>query len=294
MEEPEKSEPVTVQRSYHLSLSDGNRWCFSADHRNTHVLDNLARIMRLNQGIVNGSPRLIFCSNGSNRGKGANRHTNTHKPFRFWKHNGGPDVFCETNDNRGLEIQYLHMWHGLLPIYRQSVRKGGLAIHGALTELNGEGFLIIAPSGGGKSTCYHRFPGYWQPLCDDEALVVLDEQKKYRAHPFPTWSDYLWKRSQRTWNVQYSVPLKGLFFLEKADIDTVESLGEGKAVVLMNASANQVFEKYYRILNKKDQRTLRQRFFKNTCRMAKQIPSYRLCVSRDDKFWEKMEKVLDR
>ncbi len=285
----EKPTPRTVQRSYHLSLSDGNRWCFSADHRNTHVLENLARIMRLNQGSLNSSPNLIFCSKRSGKEKGANKNTHTYKPFRFWKHNDGQDLFCETSDNRGLEIQYLHMWYGLLPIYQQSSNIGGLAVHGALAELNGEGFLMVAPGGAGKSTCYRRFPNYWQPLCDDESLVVLDERKKYRAHPFPTWSNYLWKRSRMTWDVQHSVPLKGLFFLEKADNDTVESLGGGKAAGLLNASTNQVFEKYCRVMNKQNQRILRQMLFKSVCRMAKQIPSYRLRVSRHGRFWEKME-----
>lgn len=284
-------ERLSTERTFCLALSDGNRWCFSADHHNTPVLDNLARIMRLKKGALNGSSRLIFCSNGSNREKGASKDTKAFRPFRFRKHDGGTDLFCEAGGSRGPEIQYLHMWHGLFPIYRQSVHKEGLAIHGALAELNGEGFLLVAPGGAGKSTCSRRFPDYWQPLCDDEALVVLNANNEYRVHPFPTWSDYLWKRARRTWDVQSSVPLKGLFFLEKATIDAVEPMGAGKTVVLTNASANQVFDKYYRLVNKKDKRTLRRAVFKNACRMAKRIPSYRLRVSLDGRFWEEMEAV---
>jgi len=138
-----------------------------------------------------------------------------------------------------------------------------------------------------------RLPEHWRTLCDDEALVVADRQEKYRAHPFPTWSEYLWKRSQKTWNVQYSVPLSAIFFLEQSGTDTIEPLGEGHAAVLITESASQIYEKFWRKSDQKDQREFREELFNNACTMAKKIPCYRLYVSLNGRFWEKMEDVLE-
>ena len=170
--------------------------------------------------------------------------------------------------------------------------KGGLPFHAGLVELDGLGVLLAASGDKGKSTCCRRLPDYWKPLCDDEALVVLDKQKKYRVHPFPTWSDYLWNRSKKTWKVQYSVPLSGVFFLEQSEADEVVPVGEGQATVLLSESAMQICQKFWKSLDREDQRLFRKELFNNACEMAKQIPAYLLRVSRNGRFWEKIEQVL--
>lgn len=182
----------------------------------------------------------------------------------------------------------------ILPIYRQSIAQGGLPIHAGLAELNGRGVLLSAPSGTGKSTCCRRLPEYWRPLCDDETLVVLDPPKKYRAHPFPTWSDYFWKHSTMTSDVQYSVPLTSVFFLEQAVTDGIESMGQGKAALMLYESARQACHKFSRLLNSDDQRKLNYQIFNNACAIAKEVPAYRLYVSLHGKFWTEIEQVLSR
>ena len=159
-------------------------------------------------------------------------------------------------------------------------------------ERAGQGFLLVASGGKGKSTCCRRLPDDWRPLCDDEALVVLNEEKNYQAHPFPTWSDHLWQRSDNTWNVEYSVPLMGIFFLEQSEADAVEPLGEGRAAVLMTESAAQICEKFWRNLAEEDQKKHRTELFDNACEMAQRIPAYRLKMSLEGRFWEKMEEVI--
>jgi hypothetical protein len=44
---------------------------------------------------------------------------------------------------------------------------------------------------------------------------VFDKQKKYHAYHFPTWSNYL-KFSSDSYNVQYSVLISCIFFLEQS------------------------------------------------------------------------------
>ncbi len=258
----------------------------------------------------NGSPKLIFSSAADAPpalnigasfvaarlnlwGRNTGWHIDDPASIHNWNTESIPDILCElTHHEEFEEIHFLNMWYALLPVYQRSVSLGGLPFHAGLVELNGLGVLLAASSDKGKSTCCCRLPEYWQPLCDDETLVVLDTEKRYRAHPFPTWSEYLLKRSEKTWNVQYSVPVSAIFFLEQSATDELEPLGEGTAAVLMTESAAQIYEKFLRNMGKNDQQSFRKVLFNNACKMSKQIPSYRLHVSLHGRFWEKMEEAL--
>ena len=100
------------------------------------------------------------------------------------------------------------------------------------------------------------------------------------------------KCAKNTWNVQYSLPLSGVFFLEQSDADEVIPVGEGQAAVLMSESSSQICQKFWRTLDIEDQRLFRNELFNNACDMAKHIPAYHLSVSRHGRFWEKIEQVL--
>lgn len=309
MNHPQSS---SLSIEYFLTLSDGCSWWLSGVNESVRWVDKLATIMELKESRSNGSPKLIFSSEVASNGtinrasdcvaaklsySGPNAGLSISHPdsFRVWRYNNTPDVVCEVKDNdESAEIEIINMWFALHPIYQRSMCVGGLPFHAGLIELDGRGFLLAARGDTGKSTCCRRLPDYWKPLCDDEALVVFDKQKKYRAHPFPTWSDYLWKHSEKTWNVQYSVPLTGVFFIEQSEVDEIKPLGEGQAAVLMAESATQVCRKFWRTSAREDQRPFRMEIFNNACRMAKQIPAYRLCVSLYGEFWEKMEQVIGR
>lgn len=265
--------------------------------------------MELKESKLDGSPKLIFsleaaggisnkkasyvAASLSSCGQDVGWVVNDPASFRIWHTGNIPDVVCEVKfHDQVTETQFLNMWYALLPIYKRSIHKGGLPLHAGLAELAGQGILLAAPGDKGKTTCCRRLPAYWQPLCDDEALVVLDQQNTYRAHPFPTWGDYLNKRKEKTWNVQYSIPLAGIFFINHSDTDTVEPLGEGKAAILITESSMQVCEKFWRKSDQKDQREFREELFNNASKIAKKIPAYRLSVSRHGRFWEKIEQVL--
>jgi SynChlorMet cassette protein ScmC len=300
---------ISPQVEYCLTLSDGYRWWLSGVDERVSWVDKLATIMELKESRLSGSPKIIFSSKVASDStmnrtsafvtakfsyRDANSGLSISKPdsCRIWYHNNIPDVVCNVKNNESAEIEIINMWFALQPIYQRSMYRGGLPLHAGLVELDGQGILLAAPGDTGKSTCCHRLPDHWQPLSDDESLVVLDKNKRYRAHPFPTWSDYLLKRSEKTWNVQYSLPLSGVFFLEQSATDEAVSLGEGQAAVLMNESASQVCERFWRALTRKDQRPFREEIFNNACEMAKQIPAYRLRVSLHGRFWEKMEQAL--
>jgi len=305
----EKLDSVLINRAFHLSLSDGTSWCLRGDHPNFQLTRKLATIMELDEGAINGSHELIFCKSANthvvlNRmidsppSKSCSYGGRSYLPFyyhrtlRLWCNNSIPDFECEVLFNNGAKIDFISMWFALHPIYQRSICKGGLPFHAGLVELDGRGALLAGSGDTGKSTCCLRLPDHWKPLCDDETLVVFDKQKKYRAHPFPTWSDYIWRQSEKTLDVQYSVPLSKVFFLEQSDIDEVVPIGEGEAALLMSESAMQICEKFWRNASEEEQRKSREKLFNNACKMAKQIPAYRLGVSRHGRFWEKMEQVL--
>jgi SynChlorMet cassette protein ScmC len=309
MNQPQSS---SLSVEYSLTLSDGCSWLLSGINESVRWVDKFATILELEKSRLNGSPKLIFsskvASNGtinrtsdcvaanlSYRAPNAGWSVSHPDSLRVWCYKNTPDLVCEVeNNHESPEIEIINMWLALHPIYQRSMCVGGLPFHAGLIELDGQGVLLAAPGNTGKSTCCCRLPNYWKPLCDDEALVVFDKQKRYRAHPFPTWSDYLWKDSKKTWNVQYSVPLTGVFFLEQAAVDEIKRIGEGQAAVLMAESATQVCEKFWRRLAREDQRSFRKEVFNNACKMAKQIPAYRLCVSLHDEFWEEIEQVIGR
>ena len=216
-----------------------------------------------------------------------------HKSLKVWCHESIPDVICEVCDHITHDEEIMNMWNALQPIYQQAQKTGGLPLHGALLELDGKGIIIAAPGGTGKSTCCRRVPAYWNHLCDDELLIVNDKKSgRYRAHPFPTWSDYLWRGSEKTWEVEYSVPVQAVFFLERAETDEVAAVGSGQAAILINQSATQVCHKFWGNVDKEHRRELTQQLFNNACTLAKAIPAYTLKATLEGRFWEEIEQQL--
>ena len=193
-------------------------------------------------------------------------------------------------DGDGQDIQMMRM--ALQPIYQRSQDTGGLPLHAALVEQNGFGILLAAQGGIGKSTCCRRLRGPWRALCDDEALIVRDHKQGYLVHPFPTWSDYLLKRSKQTWNVQRYLPMSAIFFLEQSGADAVVPIGQGQASVLLYQSAMQVCSRNWMNLNRDGLSMLRKQLFENACDLVQRIPTFKLQVSLEGEFWEEMEKVL--
>ena len=122
--------------------------------------------------------------------------------------------------------------------------------------------------------------------------MLSNDAKRYIAHPFPTWSDYFRKRSERTWDVQKHIPVSALFFLEQSEEDEVIPLGKGEAAVLAQQLAMQVCYRYFIQLDHEQVRNRKEMLFENACDLAKTVPAFKLGVSLRGRFWEKMESVL--
>lgn len=290
--------------NYHLCLGDGSRWILSFDADCRSWGERFAGIMKLEEAKTNGFRPICFRrispkSNGTPFPWNADRTQARANPFfndrtsRLWCYEDRPDILCEMepcDDDESVGV--INMWNALTPVYLECIGRGGLPFHAALVEKDGYGCLLAAPGGTGKSTCAGRIGEPWKALCDDESLIVASEENHYRAHPFPTWSDYLWKRGEPTWNVQYSVPLAALFFLERSEKDEAEPLGQANTAVRINESSVQICRRFLLRMNKHQQRHLKTALFANACRLARTLPAYRLGVSLKGKFWKEMEKVV--
>jgi SynChlorMet cassette protein ScmC len=295
--------------AYAMLLANGQGWRITATDGARPWLQKLASIMELEACDQNGYPKLIFIRRDRNKeGRqepisclgpniGRNLPSSGWKARRLpalqtWSHSEVPDVVCEIGHDKGYELDILRMLTALYPIFEGVQDLGGLPLHAALVERNGTGILLAASGDTGKSTCCRRLQRPWQPICDDETLVVRDDQKQYLAHPLPTWSDYLTRRSERTWNIQRHLPLSAIFFLEQAETDEVVPIGDGQTAMLISQSANEVSRPGWVYLDGDQVRSRRKELFDNACELARSIPAFVLRASLKGRFWEEMEGVL--
>jgi hypothetical protein len=188
---------------------------------------------------------------------------------------------------------YVNLVRLSLVLARQAQARGGVLIHGALAERDGMGVILTAPGGTGKTTASNRLPAPWRSLCDDTTLVVGDPQGNYWAHPWPTWSRFLWGESGGSWDVQNAVPLKGIFFLAQAIEDRVERVGPGHAVSLLVECVRQASAFMAPGLFKEEVRALHLEQFNNLCALARVIPAHVLHISLTGAFWQEIEQALE-
>jgi len=297
------------KEGYCLHLANGQGWRILLNDGVNSWVAKLASIMELGACDRNGYPRLVFIwrDSGKESWRDTIYHLNTiiseDLPVSGWKarnlvwlkvwyHSDVPDVICEIGPQDEGEQDVLRMRLSLQPIYQRAQDSGGLPLHAALVEWNATGILLAASANTGKSTCCHRLRNPWKTLCDDETLVIMDNQQQYLAHPFPTWSDYLVKGFNRTWNVQHHVPISAIFFLEQARVDEVLPMGQGQAALLAYQSAIQVCHRNLMNLNREQMRIHRRKLFENACDLTKLIPAFKLKVSLVGQFWKEMERVL--
>lgn len=310
----EGREPARGKR-YRLDLCDGERWRFDISEEMCKWGEKIAAIMQLPE--CDGNPgdartlRIIreeewAAAHTASASTGSNRE-NTGNPspaikwdvlnfetIRFTHRPGeAAPIVCRLGPEEDRETEFINMQLLLFPIFETALGRGGFPFHATLVVRDGHGYLLAASGGGGKSTCARRIPAPWRALSDDLALVLRDGRGGYRAHPFPTWSDYYWSRAESTWDVHISVPVSAVFFVEHAAEDEATAVGRGKAAILINALAAQMMQPGMIYLDEEMKRNLRLRLFENALAVARTVPAFQLKVSLDGQFWVEMERVLE-
>jgi SynChlorMet cassette protein ScmC len=180
---------------------------------------------------------------------------------------------------------------------RGFLEDGGILLHGALaeyrpTEGSGKGVIFSAAGGTGKTTASRRLPAPWHSLSDDAVLVAPGGNGEYRAHPWPTWSSFLFgDRVGGAWDTQTSVPLRACVFMRQASRDSLEPLGAGQTVSLLTESARQI-NFLDSALEPDLRRKIRLLRFDAVCKLAKAVPAHLLHISLTGEFWRAIERAL--
>ncbi len=91
-----------------------------------------------------------------------------------------------------------------------------VALHGALLEENGEGVVLLADSGVGKSTTLKRHRKNGGTGIADDWLLINDTTDGFIAQVLPTWSKVSHYLDSR-FPLAHCVPLKGIGVLARAD-----------------------------------------------------------------------------
>jgi SynChlorMet cassette protein ScmC len=297
--------------SFLIELGNGRQWSLIHSSDTQRWVEKFASLMGVKDDkykIQNNCARLIFVGNKSKRGAQEIPPNITtpaeddlprtgwesldFKAIRLWTHGTVPHMICEIDDESNGDLDIIKMWIVTLGIALQVVDSGGALLHGALIERNGKGFVLAGPGGSGKSTLSRRLPPGWNVLCDDQVLLVPVDKDKYLAHPIPTWSEHLWKRSKKSWNFGSHVPLRAVFFIEQFETDQIISLGQGNTAVLISDSMTAVCNPLWLTLSADDELIVKKQFFDNACGIARSVPAYILRNNLDGRFWTEIEKVL--
>jgi len=297
-----------IGKIYCLKLNNNLKWQIVSNKETNSYVEKLASIMELRPCKLNENPKLIFVKNilDENELKQLISNLNTiynlpkngwrvlsSKLIKFWTHHSSQHIICEIGNSKSHISEIIKLSLSTYPIYKKVIEKGCLPLHSALIEKNGNGILLVASGNGGKSSCCNHLPSPWHAICDDEAVVVLNKDNAYSIHPFPTWSNCIFRCFKQTWNVQQHFPLTSIFFLKKDKVDKVIPLEKAKTIMKITKSANEAYQRFLQInLSKIKNRVLSTKIFDNSCEIAKKIPSYTLHFSLNGKFWSKIDKVI--
>jgi len=292
-----------------LEIANGQKWQICPTKEAIPWLFRLSKIVKFSRKTKKNIPKIFvtyedkgkkaFCAKiqslksllGDRLPSDGWRHYGP-KAIRFWHNAKSQDIICELSRARGHEIEIVKMMLFFQAILKFSIEKGAIPIHAGLIKKAGKGFLLAAAGSTGKTTCCKRLPKRWEALSDDEALIVKDKKGIYVAHPLPTWSDNLSRHPCKPLNIQRSIPLAGIFFLEQARKDRVKPVGRGRAACFINQLSSQICNQIWTHINPNDGIFVKNRIFNNACCLVKHAPIFTLQVSMSGKFWEKIEGAI--
>jgi SynChlorMet cassette protein ScmC len=262
-----------------LRLSDGSSWAITGrDERADPVVARLAETMQLQPSPRTTRRLLVTVREGPCGGAALIRDEGS--------------VECVLDPANSPNVLAAQLQHLSQVIALHTQDSGAVLIHGALAAKAGKGIILAGRGDAGKTTASSRLKSPWQSLSDDTTLVVRHGAGAYRAHPWPTWSTFMFGGKGGTWDSQRSVALKGIFLLEHAREERAAPLGRAEAICLLSECAEQVTLPVLHALAPDEARAFRVQRFDNLCDLTGSVPSYRLRLSLTGRFWEEVERVL--
>ena len=202
-----------------------------------------------------------------------------------------PALTCVLQPFENDQMLAVQLMRLALTIAREAETDGGLLIHGGLAEKKGQGVILAGPGGIGKTTASSRLSSPWHSLSDDTSLVVSDKQGVYWAHPWPTWSRFMFGGPGGQWNVQNAVPLKAIFFLSQASEIRAETMDRGKAICRLLETVKEASSLMSSRMFIDEIRAHNLQRFDNACEIVRSVPCYDLRLSMTGAFWNEIERV---
>jgi SynChlorMet cassette protein ScmC len=285
-------------RNRSLALADGCDWLLSAtDECAQGVVERLGEIMQLHVGngartVPSLETRQLVLTTS------ARPHALDHsRPDAIRAVRRGETAQCDlelADANEDLLFAQIMQLTTLFGAEAQI--RGGALIHGALAARPNPqertGILLTAPGGTGKTTASNRLPPSWISQCDDTTLIVRAADGEYWAHPWPTWSRFLWGGTGGSWPTQDAVRLCAIFFLEQAPLDQASPLGEGHAAASLVQSIEQASRLMVRGLDAPFARELRMEWFEVASALTRCHPCFHLQLTLTGPFWQEIERCL--
>ena len=295
-------------RGVHLRLANGIGWEIVALPGMEQYAQKLAHFMGLKQDLTGRYwPRLILTRargedeahrqpssplpGEGDQGGGGWTHTDA-GPVRHYSHVEVPHVICELREGPSLKTPVEALAHLLFPVYVRALKAGGTPLHAALVEKDGCGVALAGKSGSGKSTCCRRMAPPWRPWCDDLTLVLPSAEGVHVAHPLPTWSACVREDPGTVWETERAVPLAAIFFLERGDAHGASAMGQGEVAAKLAHSAARVVKSGLNRVHRGTPLLKERALIDSACQIAKAVPAYRLCVSKNGRLSEEMERLV--
>ena len=261
-----------------LTLADGQKFLLRpTDPLTAEIVARITDVMHLSPG---NDGREIFVSIAE---------TNVQESIPM---ETGPLVCCLSPGSDEI-LKAIQMSQLARFIAAQTMPRGGMLIHGGLVMHQGQGIILAAPGGTGKSTACRRLPESWEALSDDATLVVQTKGGRYFAHPWPTWSRFFDGGPGGTWTVEQAIPLSAIFFLHQSTVDTVEPLSRANATVFILESIRQAMlflPMAERHPSRKDE--LMNIYLSAAERLVKSVQIHILRISLGGTFWEEITRTL--
>lgn len=272
--------PVPLTKESHglkLGLADGQQWLIRpVDDRAAVIVAELGEVMGLGPGVGGRELCVAVCEESERPDLEA-----------------GGAVVCRIGPAVNRETVVVQMRRIASQVAREAMARGGLLFHGALAEYRGNGFLMAGPSEVGKSTASRRLPPPWNSLSDDMTLVVRDGNGRFWAHPWPTWSRFLYGGPGGSWAVERAVPLRAIFFLDQSPVDRLEPIRGTQVTALAMESAEELAREVLFVMTDPDAvRMLCSKALGVAKALASAVPAYSLKLSLDGRFWDEIERVL--
>lgn len=282
-----------MKSQYHLEIND-SRWGLSAAEEAKAWLKKFTSVMNLKKNDDKTDKQIKFVRNDP---LSHLKNTNGVKQYRlrdlsFIESTDSSLILCDIGLKAAYEDEITKMWLALFPIYHNIQKQGGYPFHGALIRRKDFGFLMMAPSRTGKSTCCRRMPDDWQVLSDDDTVAYQTANGQVFAHPFPTWSEHRNIQCNLIWDVQKSYSLNAFFFLERSEKDEIIPVGPGLSSMLINNSISDILYFYSPNFEIPEYKEYKKISMLNACKMAKILPSFILRASLNGDFYEKIDEAI--